>query len=232
MSRSEYFREIPETTWEIIAPRLPSTAGKVGRPFSDNRTIMEAIVYRFHVECPWQVLPERFGPWQTVWKRHNLYSNTGIYGAIHQHVLALKDAEGDIDWALSVDGMFSRAHQHATNTPRPDQHTGGARTNYKNSSPLCDEPAGHAVGRTRGGLATKTHAGVDGKDRTMVIIVTGGQCHDGVVLPDVLEELRVPNLSDAGRPRVRPNVVIADRAYSSAANRDHCRRQGIKFVSP
>lgn len=44
---------------------------------------------------------------------------------IHQHVLALKDAEGDIDWALSVDGMFSRAHQHATNTPRPDQHTGG-----------------------------------------------------------------------------------------------------------
>lgn len=37
--------------------------------------------------------------------------------------------------------------------------TQGARTNCKNSSPLCDELAGHAVGRTRGGLATKTHAG-------------------------------------------------------------------------
>lgn len=60
----------------------------------------------------------------------------------------------------------------------------------------------------------------------MVIIVTGRQRHDGVVLPDVLEELRVPKLSGAGRPRVRPDVVIADRAYSSAANRDHCRRRG------
>lgn len=66
----------------------------------------------------------------------------------------------------------------------------------------------------------------------MVIIVTGGQRHDGVVLPDVLEELRVPKLAGAGRPRVRPDVVIADRAYSSAANRDLCRRRGIRLVSP
>lgn len=66
----------------------------------------------------------------------------------------------------------------------------------------------------------------------MVIIVTGGQRHDGAVLPDVLEELRVPKPSGAGRPRVRPDVVIADRAYSSAANRDHCRSRGIKFVCP
>lgn len=126
MSRPENFREIPETIWEIIAPLLPSTAGKVGRPFSDNRTIMEAIVYRFRVGCPWRDLPERFGPWQTVWKRHNLYSRTGVYDAIHQHVIALKDAEGNIDWGLSVDGTISRAHQHATRTPRPDQHTGGS----------------------------------------------------------------------------------------------------------
>ena len=126
MSRPENFREIPETTWEIIASLLPSTAGKVGRPFSDNRTIMEAIVYRFRVGCPWRDLPERFGPWQTVWKRHNLYSRTGVYDAIHQHAMALKDAEGNIDWGLSVDGTISRAHQHATNTPRPDQNTGGS----------------------------------------------------------------------------------------------------------
>lgn len=37
------------------------------------------------------------------------------------------------------------------------------------------------------------HAGVDGNRRAMVINGTGGQRHDGVILPDVLEELRVPN---------------------------------------
>lgn len=51
------------------------------------------------------------------------------------------------------------------------------------------------------------HAGVDGNRRAMVIIGTGGQRHDGVVLPDVLEELRVPKPSGAGRPRVCPDVV-------------------------
>ncbi|WP_420888968.1 transposase [Corynebacterium phoceense] len=129
---------------------------------------------------------------------------------------------------------MARCHVH-TSTPRrhPDPiSTQGARTHYKNSSPLSDEPAVHAVGRTCRGRARKTHAGVDGNRRAMVIIVTGGQRHDGVVLPYVLEELRVPYLPGVGRPRVRPDVVIADRAYSSAAHRDLCRRRGIKFVSP
>lgn len=128
MSRPENFRGISETTWEIIAPHLLSTVGRVGRPFSDNRTIMEAIVYRFRVGCPWRDLPERSGPWQTVWKRQNLYLRTGVYDAIHQHVMALKDAEGDIDWALSVDGTIARAHQHATKTFRADQYAGGSYT--------------------------------------------------------------------------------------------------------
>ena len=74
---------------------------KVGRPFSDNHTIMEAIVYRFRIGCPWRDLVERFGPRQTLWKRHNLYSRTGVYDAIHQPVVALKDTEGTIDWSLS-----------------------------------------------------------------------------------------------------------------------------------
>ena len=94
----------------------------------DNRTIMEAIVYRFHVGYPWRELPERIGPWHTVWKRHNLYSRTEVYDAIDQHVMALKDAEGTIDRGLGVDGTISRAHQHATNIPRPDQRTGGSYT--------------------------------------------------------------------------------------------------------
>ncbi|WP_371132814.1 IS5 family transposase [Corynebacterium phoceense] len=195
------------------------------------RAIMETIVYRFSVGCPRRDLPDRFGPWQTVWKRHNLYSHTGVYDAIYQRVMALKDAEANIDWGLSVDGTMSRAHQRATKTPRLDQDT-GARTQYKNSSTLCDEPAVHTGGRTRGGLATKARSGVTGNRRAMVIIVTGEQSHDSEVLPNVFEGLRVPQLSGAGRPRVRPNVVIADRAYPSATYRDHCRRRGIKFVSP
>ena len=48
------------------------------------------------------------------------------------------------------------------------------------------EPAGHGVGRSRGGLTTKIHHAVDGKGRPLAIVVTGGQRNDGAMLAEVL----------------------------------------------
>lgn len=38
--------------------------------------------------------------------------------------------------------------------------------------------------------------------------------------------------SGPGRPRTRPEAVLADRAYSSRAIRSHVRRRGIRAVIP
>lgn len=43
--------------------------------------------------------------------------------------------------------------------------------------------------------------------------------------------IRVPR-SGPGRPRTRPEAVLADRAYSSRAIRKHLRRRGIRAVIP
>lgn len=43
--------------------------------------------------------------------------------------------------------------------------------------------------------------------------------------------IRIPR-SGLGRPRTRPAVVLADRAYSSRAIRGHLRRRGIRAVIP
>jgi hypothetical protein len=50
-----------------------------------------------------------------------------------------------------------------------------------------DEPADHAIGRSRGGLTTKTHALVDGRGRVLVVIVSPGQAGDSPVLPLLLK---------------------------------------------
>jgi hypothetical protein len=42
---------------------------------------------------------------------------------------------------------------------------------------------------------------------------------------------RVPRLGD-GRPRTRPDRVLAGKAYTSLANRDYLRRRGIKATIP
>ncbi len=43
--------------------------------------------------------------------------------------------------------------------------------------------------------------------------------------------IRVPR-SGLGRLRTRPDAVLADRAYSSRATRNHLRRRGIRAVIP
>lgn len=80
-------------------------------------------------------------------------------------------------------------------------------------------------------MTTKIHAGVDGKGRPLAIVVTGGQRNDGVMLADVLADIRVPR-PHGGRPRTRPDAVLADRAYSTGVIRRELRRRGIKVVIP
>lgn len=88
--------------------------------------MVEGIAYRYRTGIPWRDLPrEQFGPWQTVWKRHRRYAADGTWDRVLTQVLAEADAAGKIDWDVSVDATIARAHQHATNTTRPDQDTGG-----------------------------------------------------------------------------------------------------------
>ena len=93
------------------------------------------------------------------------------------------------------------------------------------------EPAGHGIGKSRGGLSSKIHAGVDGHGRPLSLVVTGGQRNDGAMLPTVLEEIHVPR-PGPGRARTRPDVVLADRGYATNVIRNHLRERGIVTVIP
>ena len=122
MSRSAV---LTDAQWARIEPLMPSSDGQRGRPFRDHRQVIEGIVYRFRTGVAWRDLPESFGPWQTIWKRHRRYAGDGTWDRVLQALLSQADVAGLIDWDVSVDATIARAHQHATNTTRPDQDTGG-----------------------------------------------------------------------------------------------------------
>lgn len=120
------YQLLTDEQWARIEPLLPSNAGRKGHPFRDNRKIVEGMIYRSRTGIPWRDLPrEAFGPWQTAWKRHRRYAADGTWDTVLTALLAEADAAGEIDWTISVDATITRAHQHATNTTRPDQPTGG-----------------------------------------------------------------------------------------------------------
>ena len=57
--------------------------------------MVEGIIYRFRTGVAWRDLPSAFGPWQTVWERHQRFSQDGTWDRIHAHLVAEADAVGE-----------------------------------------------------------------------------------------------------------------------------------------
>jgi len=108
-------------------------------------------VFRYRTGVAGRDLPGRFGPWQTVWKRHHRFATDGTWDKLLRVIQAEADAAGRVDWNVSVDSSIVRAHQHsatATRSAREDrtvlvEHT-GAVSNAKNPRCCRDE-----TGRSR-----------------------------------------------------------------------------------
>lgn len=65
----------------------------------------------------------------------------------------------------------------------------------------------------------------------MSILLTPGQAGDNPHLLALLDEISVRR-DGPGRPRKRPDRVVADKAYSHPSTRAAMRRRGIGFTSP
>jgi transposase len=65
--------------------------------------------------------------------------------------------------------------------------------------------------------------------RPLAIRLTAGQAGDNPELMPVLADIAVPT---GGRPRWRPDAVVADKAYSHHSTRQALRARGIAAVIP
>ncbi|WP_226487491.1 IS5 family transposase [Streptomyces parvulus] len=208
--------ELTDQEWELLAPLIPQAA--TGRPRVEDRQVINGMVYKIRTGVSWRDLPERYGPWKTVYTRFRRYALDGVFTRALQQIQARADAAGDIDWLVQIDSTIVRAHQHAAATGRK----GGS---------IGDEPDDHALGRSRGGLTTKIHLACDGHGRPLAVLLTPGERHDSVCARPLLERIRVPR-TGLGRPRCRPDQVVADKAYSSRGFRSYLRNRGIACTIP
>lgn len=101
--------DLTDNQWERLQPLLPVSTGRCGR-WRDHRQVINGILYRVRTGVQWRDLPERFGPWKTVYEQHRLWSADGTWEWVLQQV---QTAAGQIDWQVSVDSTAIRAHQSA-----------------------------------------------------------------------------------------------------------------------
>lgn len=206
---------LTDAQWALIEPLLPDRTPRRGGRCRDYREVIDAIAWKFQTGSQWVHLPEKYGNWRGVNNRLRMWAVDDTWGRVFTALMAQADAAEGLNWAVSVDSTIVRAHQHAAGACKKGPGRRAARP---------------FIGRSRGGLTTKVHLAPDDRCRPLVFVLTAGQAGDAPAFPEVMARLRVPR--PRGRPRTRPDVVLADKAYSSRAIREHLRKRRIRAVIP
>ena len=102
--------DLSDAEWAVLEPLMPAHP-RQGHRWSDHRVVVDGVFHRVRTGTPWRDLPERFGPWQTVYGRHRRWSADGTWEQILAALQVGCDEAGD--WAVAVDSTVVRAHQHA-----------------------------------------------------------------------------------------------------------------------
>jgi transposase len=98
---------IQDADWDRIKDLLPGQPGQHGKVAKDHRLFLDAVLWIAKTGAPWRDLPERFGPWNSVWRRFDRWAQTGVWRRVFE---ALQDP--DLEGML-LDSTVVRAHQHA-----------------------------------------------------------------------------------------------------------------------
>ena len=105
--------EVTDEQWKLIEPLVPAAAA-TGRKRVPPRTVLNGVLWVLRSGSPWRDLPERYGPWQSIYHHFNAWRRTKVFERILEALQMRLDAEGHIDWDLwCVDGSTVRASRAA-----------------------------------------------------------------------------------------------------------------------
>ena len=108
--------ELTDAQWALIARSFPDGYhdGRPGHPWRGHRRVVNGILWHLHTGAPWRDLPERYGPWQTVYDRFNRWRQDGTWATLLDALLLRLDKQGLIDRDLwLVDASVIRATRAA-----------------------------------------------------------------------------------------------------------------------
>jgi transposase len=151
--------ELTDQEWDRLAPLLPAMTPQRGGRWRDHRQVLNGILFRVRTGVPWRDLPDRYGPWETVYKRFARWQTDGTWARIE----ASLQTQADRGRGAAL-GRPDRRQRH----PRPPAR----RRRPQKGLPSIQASRQQALGRSRGGLTTKLHTICDGRGRNLATCLT------------------------------------------------------------
>src|ERR1700689_4755120 len=99
---------LTEAQWARLLPFLPRQRSGP-KALRGDRLFVEAVIFRAKTGLQWRDLPDRFGPWKSVYNRFANWARKGHWATIFRELQLEVDETGSI-----VDGSVVRAHQDAS----------------------------------------------------------------------------------------------------------------------
>lgn len=199
---------MPEEFYDLVSHHLPPdqpVGPKGGRPPTENRIVMKVIWFVLVTGCRWEDVPAEMGcSGRTAQRRLQRWEELGIWDRLRADLLRLLRQADRLDPDLAIaDGVYVRAFGggEATGPSPVDRRKTGSKHTL-----LVDR---HGVP-----LAIRT-AGANASDHTQI-------------LPLVLDFPRVGGRP--GRPKERPDALLADRGFDSDDTRALLAWLGIEPV--
>jgi transposase len=119
--------ELSDPEWAGIASSFPA-GGKRGGRFNDHRTLVNGVFWRLRTGAPWRDVPERYGPWQTVYHRFNSMRKSGLLDEIIERLQLRLNEAGLLDPDLfCIDGTSTRASRAAAGAAEKTCRRAGRR---------------------------------------------------------------------------------------------------------
>jgi transposase len=173
-----------------------------GRPRADDRRTTEGILYVLITGCRLQDLPREYGASTTVWRRLKRWGEEGVWERIWRTALAALDLQGKLDRSLA----------------------------FLDGSFAPAKRGGDKVGVTKKGKGTKWMLVVDGTGLPLGFHLDGANRAEVRLAEQTVDTIRVAR--PRGRPKQRPQKLVADRGYDSSAFRRALRGRGIRMYIP
>jgi len=119
--------ELSDPEWAVLSDFFPPRPRRRGGRWADDRTVLNGVFWRLNTGAPWRDLPDRYGPWQTVYHRFNAMRKAGAIDRMVGRLQLRLNAAGLIDPDLfCIDGTSVRAAKAAAGAAKKKAGPGRA----------------------------------------------------------------------------------------------------------